>query len=145
MQSHHHIKETPIPDTLRRDGDQGGAAYEHAEQPSLQREALEPVQIGGYELDPGTMVWVDLHLVHHDPRWFEDPDRFWPERFDKDRIQRNPRQAFLAFGAGPRTCIGLGFSMMELQLVLAVVGQSYRLAWPAASADRSQRLSLNRA
>ncbi len=112
--------------------------------PSLQREAVEQVEIGGYSIDPGTLVWVDLHLIHHDPRWFEEPERFWPERFGKDRLRRSPRQAFLAFGAGPRTCIGLGFSMMELQLILAVVCQSCRLIWAGAGAERSHLRAVPR-
>jgi cytochrome P450 len=106
--------------------------------PSLQREALEWVEIGGYSIEPGTLVWVDVHLVHHDPRYFEQPERFWPERFGKDRIHRIPKQAFLPFGAGPRTCIGSTFSMMQMQLILTVVAQSYRLSWIEASADRSR-------
>jgi cytochrome P450 len=106
--------------------------------PSLQREVLEPLELGGYTLEPGTLVWVDCHLVHHDPRYFEEPQRFWPERFDKERTHRIPKQAFLPFGAGPQTCIGHGLAMMQMQLILTVVSQSYRLAWALGGADRSR-------
>ncbi|HEU4327308.1 MAG TPA: cytochrome P450 [Roseiflexaceae bacterium] len=103
---------------------------------ALHREVTQPVQVGSYTLEPGTIVWVDLHLLHHDPRLFAEPERFWPERFGPERERAIPRYAFLPFGAGPRTCIGNGLAMMQMQLIVTVVAQSYRLALPPDGAAR---------
>jgi cytochrome P450 len=69
------------------------------------------------------MQWV----VHRDPRWFDDPTAFRPERWDNDLARRLPRGAYFPFGDGPRICIGNHFAVMETVLILATVLQRYRL------------------
>jgi cytochrome P450 len=70
--------------------------------------------------------WVS----HRDPRWFDDPLRFRPERWENDFAKTLPRFAYLPFGGGPRVCIGNNFALMEAILVLATVLQRYRLRLP---------------
>ncbi len=66
--------------------------------------------------------------MQRDERFFEDPERFEPERFAKGWEERIPRYAYLPFGGGPRVCIGNGFAMMEAQLILATVAQKWKRA-----------------
>ena len=91
------------------------------------REALEDCEIGGYLVPKGTQFFLVQYLVHRDPRWFENPESFQPERWDGDLIKRLPRCAYFPFGDGPRVCIGNHFAMMEAVLVLATIVQRYRL------------------
>jgi cytochrome P450 len=95
--------------------------------PSIGREALADCEIGGYQVPRGTQVGLCQWVVHHDQRWFEEPDAFRPERWDNDLIRRLPRCAYFPFGDGPRVCIGYHFAMMEAVLILATVVSGYRL------------------
>jgi cytochrome P450 len=67
------------------------------------------------------------HAVHRHPAFWEEPERFDPDRFTPERSAGRPRFAYIPFGGGPRICIGNSFAMMEAQLVLATVAQHYRL------------------
>jgi cytochrome P450 len=91
------------------------------------RQALANCEIGGYSVPKGTQVFLVIWLVHHDSRWFPDPDSFRPERWDNDLIKRLPRCAYFPFGDGARICIGNHFAMMEAVLILATVVQKYHL------------------
>jgi cytochrome P450 len=97
---------------------------------ALVREAKEDVQVGEYILNKGATVWISPYLLHRDPRFFENPERFWPERFTKERARRIPKYAYIPFGTGPRICIGQALSLMQIRLILATVAQKYRLVLP---------------
>ena len=62
---------------------------------------------------------ISQWVIHRDPRWFEAPDEFRPERWESEKTQRPSRCAFMPFGAGPRQCIGRHFAMMEAVIILA--------------------------
>lgn len=66
-------------------------------------------------------------MTHRDPRWFPDPDRFSPDRWEDKSAGQLPRFAYFPFGGGPRVCIGAGFAMMEATLLLASIAQRYQL------------------
>ena len=91
------------------------------------REPIEDVTIGGYTVPRGSLVTVNTYALHRDPRFFEEPERFNPERFAAGWEDRIPRYAYLPFGGGPRVCIGNGFAMMEARLILATVARRWRL------------------
>jgi cytochrome P450 len=93
----------------------------------LGREAIEPVELGGYLIARGTTVFMTASVIHRDPRWYDDPAAFQPERWADGLIQRIPRYAYFPFGGGPRICIGNQFALMEATLVLATIAQKYRL------------------
>jgi cytochrome P450 len=93
---------------------------------SFARQAIEPVEIGGYHIPKDWEVNVISYSAHRDPRWWSAAEEFRPERFlveDPDR----PKYAYIPFGGGPRVCIGNSFAMMEAQLVLATIAQHCRL------------------
>jgi cytochrome P450 len=93
----------------------------------LGREAIEPSQVGGYRVPVGTTVYMSQWVVHRDPRFFDDPESFRPERWQDGLLKRIPRYAYFPFGGGPRICIGNGFAMMEAVLLLATIAQRFRL------------------
>jgi cytochrome P450 len=72
-------------------------------------------------------VILPAWVVHRDPRWFEDPEAFRPERWAGDLAHRLPRFAYFPFGGGPRQCIGNAFATMEAILILATIAQRFRL------------------
>ncbi len=94
------------------------------------RESLDDFQIGPYRLPAGTNVVLCQGLVHRDPRFFDEPERFIPERWVDDPIRhgRMPRFAYFPFGGGPRICIGASFAMLEATLLLVTILQKYHLS-----------------
>ncbi|MDE3110308.1 MAG: cytochrome P450 [Acidobacteriota bacterium] len=93
------------------------------------RETVEPVQLGGYEFAPGTTILFSQWVTHRDPRFFDDPDAFRPERWLDGLEDRLPPGAYIPFGAGPRRCIGEGFALLEAATVIATLARrfSFRL------------------
>ncbi len=91
------------------------------------RRAIEDVEIGGYTIPRGTVVLFSQYLLHHDARFFPDPERFDPERWLPERQQARPKFAYFPFGGGNRVCIGESFAWMEGILVLATLARRWRL------------------
>src|SRR5215813_5542709 len=92
----------------------------------MARLVKEPVEVAGYKLVPGNGVACAQWVVHRDPRWFDDAEKFLPERWHGDLLKRIPRFAYFPFGGGPRQCIGNSFALMEATLILATISQKFR-------------------
>ncbi|HUP89952.1 MAG TPA: cytochrome P450, partial [Longimicrobiales bacterium] len=91
------------------------------------REAVNDCKVGGYDVPAGTTLFMSAWVVHRDPRFYDQPDEFKPERWLDGLADRLPRHAYMPFGGGPRICIGNNFAMMEAILLLATIAQRYRL------------------
>jgi cytochrome P450 len=91
------------------------------------RRPIEDVTIGGHFIPAGTNVLMSQWVVHRDPRWFTDPLRFDPDRWEGGLAGRLPKYAYFPFGGGPRVCIGNAFAMFEATLVLAMMAQRFTL------------------
>lgn len=98
------------------------------------REAIAPVEIGGYPIQPGgwtglnrAWVYVFPWITHRDPRYFDNPLKFDPERFSPGRSDNIQPFTYIPFGAGPRACIGAALASMEMVLIVATVLQRYRV------------------
>jgi cytochrome P450 len=89
------------------------------------REAVEHDDIDGHRIRPGTTVLVPVHQIHHDERWWPNPEEFDPTRFLGDAAQERPRSAYLPFGGGRRICIGQSFALMEMVLMAAIMSQRF--------------------
>jgi cytochrome P450 len=94
---------------------------------AIGRQALTDCEIGGYHVPAGTTVYVSPWVMHRDPRWFDDPQAFRPERWAGSLAKELPRFAYMPFGGGARICIGNRFAMMEAVLILATVARQFRL------------------
>ncbi len=93
------------------------------------RQAIADCEIGGYAIPAGTTIIISPWVLHRDPRHFERPTEFRPERWSGDLARQLPRFAYIPFGGGPRICIGNRFAMMESVLILATAAQRFRLEW----------------
>lgn len=91
----------------------------------LGRTVRTDLVLGAWHAPAGTVVAVSPLLLHRDPRWFPDPDRFDPGRWLDERRAGVPRHAYLPFGAGPRSCIGEQFAWAEATTVLATIAARY--------------------
>ena len=91
------------------------------------RQALKDDELGGFHLPRGWLAFVIPYVLHRLPAFWDDPDAFDPERFTPERSADRSKYVYLPFGAGPRQCIGSHFALIEAQLVLATLAQSYRL------------------
>lgn len=94
------------------------------------REAITPCELGGYRVPAGGTILMSQWAVHRDPRWYDAPERFLPERWGEGLERRLPKCAYFPFGGGPRVCIGNHFAQMEAVLVLATVARCWRVAVP---------------
>jgi cytochrome P450 len=92
---------------------------------SIDREALEEDEIGGYSIPAMSTVFTSPYATHRHPDFWPEPERFDPERFlgSSDRH----RFAYFPFGGGRRQCIGKAFALMEATIALAVIAQRFQV------------------
>jgi cytochrome P450 len=94
---------------------------------TMSREALAEDEIEGHRVAKGSVVSIVPWVIHRHRLLWDRPDVFDPERFAPARAAERPRFAYIPFGGGPRICIGAGFAMTEALIILAMLGQRYRL------------------
>lgn len=78
----------------------------------------------------GCSILMSQWAMHRNPKYFEDPEEFKPERWKNDLEKRLPRGVYFPFADGPRICIGKGFAQMEAVLLLATIAQKFQLMVP---------------
>jgi cytochrome P450 len=94
---------------------------------AIARETACDTHIVDQPVSKRTIVLVSPWVLHRDPRFFERPDEFRPERWADGLAQRLPRFAYLPFGGGPRICLGSTFAQVEIVLLLTQLAQRFRL------------------
>ncbi|NES69070.1 MAG: cytochrome P450, partial [Okeania sp. SIO2D1] len=92
---------------------------------ALQRQVKSPLEIMGYQFQPGTFLSPCIYLTHHREDLYPQPKQFKPERFLERQF--SPYE-YLPFGGGNRRCIGQAFALFEMKLVLATILSSWELA-----------------
>lgn len=90
------------------------------------REALVDTEVHGFHCPRGTTLLMPAWAVHRDPRYFEEPDAFLPERWRGDFEKKLPKCAYFPFSAGPRVCLGTHFAMVQMKLVIAMMAQQFQ-------------------
>ncbi len=83
----------------------------------VNRQATEPVSLGGYEFDAGAQFMLPQWVVHRDERFWDDPEQFDPSRWERDTNRGT--FAYFPFSGGPRACVGNDFARQELVIALA--------------------------
>jgi cytochrome P450 len=91
------------------------------------REAILDDVLDGYRIPAQTLIFISPFVGHRDPKYWPDPERFDPERFTPEQVAGRPRHVYYPFGEGPHVCIGNSFALMEMQLILAMALQRFRL------------------
>jgi cytochrome P450 len=104
----------------------------------LMRRVTSPVGLAGHRIDVGTEIFFSPYAVHHDPRYYADPDNFDPNRWLPANCADLPRGAFLPFGSGKRLCIGEELAWSELVVILATVVARWTLTVPPGSPVRAR-------
>ncbi|MBS1593730.1 MAG: cytochrome P450 [Bacteroidetes bacterium] len=90
------------------------------------RRAIEADEIGGYYIAPQTNVVVPIIYLHHSPKYWDQPEKFMPERFAPEKRNSIDRYVYMPFGGGPRLCIGNNFAMLEMQIILITLYRRFR-------------------
>jgi len=90
------------------------------------RENIVDDTLLGYSIQKGTLIGVSFYELHRNPKYWENPERFNPERF-LGAQRKQSMQYFYPFGAGPRMCIGMGFAMYEMGLALSYLVGKYHI------------------
>jgi len=94
---------------------------------AMGRCAREDFRLGDFFLPAKTTILMSQFITHRDARFFPEPLRFDPERFTPEAKSRRTKLTYFPFGAGVRQCIGESFAWMEGVLLLATVGQKWKL------------------
>ena len=91
------------------------------------RRALEPFEVRGFRIGARSVVLMSQYIMHRDPRYFPDPERFDPERWTPEAQASRPKFSYFPFGGGTRICIGEQFAWMEGILLIAAIAQQWRM------------------
>jgi cytochrome P450 len=98
----------------------------------MTRRTARPITLGGHAIPARALVRLTPWVMHHDERFFPQPERFDPARFLPD-AEPPPRGAYVPFGLGPRVCLGQHFATLEMTLIAAMLLQRLRIE-PCAEA-----------
>ena len=109
----------------------------------LLREPIADDEIDGYRIPAGKSVGVFQWVTHRDPRFYDDPLAFQPERWTDDFRRNLHPFAYFPFGGGPRRCLGDRFALQESRLVLATMAQSIHFeAIPSTDLELEPAITL---
>eukprot|EP00008_Paramoeba_atlantica_P003345 CAMPEP_0201476702 /NCGR_PEP_ID=MMETSP0151_2-20130828/1852_1 /ASSEMBLY_ACC=CAM_ASM_000257 /TAXON_ID=200890 /ORGANISM="Paramoeba atlantica, Strain 621/1 / CCAP 1560/9" /LENGTH=474 /DNA_ID=CAMNT_0047857163 /DNA_START=187 /DNA_END=1611 /DNA_ORIENTATION=- len=98
--------------------------------PSLPKYITSDGTLGDLHLPAGTLVNVDIRGLHRSPKYWKEPEKYWPERFD-ERVNPHPvLYSFLPFSDGKRNCIGQKLAMLEMTATIARLVQTYEIGPP---------------
>jgi len=92
----------------------------------IDRRALGADRLGEISVSKGDLVIISSYALHRKPDLWKDPDLFRPERFEPGHEEQTNKFAYLPFGSGPRVCMGMGFAMIESQIILATLLTRFR-------------------
>ncbi|XP_001649101.2 probable cytochrome P450 9f2 [Aedes aegypti] len=88
-----------------------------------------------FTIDRGACVWIPVHGIHRDPKYYPNPDKFDPERFSESNRDNIDMTMYMPFGAGPRNCIGSRFALMEIKAIMYALLLQFRI-------DRNDKTSV---
>jgi cytochrome P450 len=91
------------------------------------RQAAHDVTVAGMRIPKGTLVFMSPYVMHRDPRYFPDPERFDPDRWTPEFKAGLPKFAYFPFSGGARGCIGEPFAWMEAVLIVATLAQRWTM------------------
>jgi cytochrome P450 len=91
----------------------------------VSRMVAEEGELGGFRIPKGEQLMISSYVVQRDPKHWEDPERFDPDRFLPERAPKSSQFIYFPFGGGPRVCIGSNFALMEMQTIIATILRRY--------------------
>jgi cytochrome P450 len=107
---------------------------------AIPRESIGEDVVGGYRIPSKTTIMIPVVSIHHDPRWWDRPNEFLPERWEDKSGGARHRFAYLPFGMGPRVCLGEQFAITEGTLLLARLFERFEVT---PLSDTPQQVDYN--
>ncbi|XP_050337305.1 probable cytochrome P450 4d14 [Bactrocera neohumeralis] len=95
--------------------------------PSIGRYIEQDIYLDGKLYPANTNVTVMIYHALRDPAYFKDPEKFIPERFYSDNIEKINTFAYVPFSAGPRNCVGQKFALLEMKSTISKILRHYEL------------------
>ncbi|MGE0857376.1 MAG: cytochrome P450, partial [Hyphomicrobiaceae bacterium] len=92
----------------------------------LIRVAAKDDEIGGKQIRAGDRIVIFGYAAHHNPKFWDEPEEFRPERWMDKSAKRQVKYSYVPFGAGKRSCIGGAMSQVENTLALALLLRRFR-------------------
>ena len=111
---------------------------------ALPRQAQKDVVLAGHEVPKGSIVLTAAYCVHRDPRFWDEPEAFRPERWEGGARKARTKMTYFPFGGGSRVCIGEAFAWMEGTLLLATIARAFVGKRHAGHPLASETLFTNR-
>ena len=109
---------------------------------TMGRRALAGHSLGNHAIEKDALVIMSQWVVHRDPRWWDEPAAFKPERWMAPVAER-PKYSYFPFGGGSRVCIGESFAWTEAILLLATIAQRWRFVRGSAPTPTTEpRITL---
>ena len=94
---------------------------------TLGRQAINDYNLGDYMIPAKSIILMSQYVMHRNPKYFPEPDLFYPERWTRETRIQLPRFNYFPFGGGIRGCIGEAFAWMEGILIVATVCRRWRM------------------
>jgi cytochrome P450 len=94
---------------------------------TLGRQAINDYNLDGYVIPAKSIILMSQYVMHRNPKYFPEPDLFYPERWTRENRIELPRFSYFPFGGGIRGCIGEAFAWMEGILIVATVCRRWRM------------------
>ncbi|WP_193221918.1 cytochrome P450 [Amylibacter sp. SFDW26] len=98
--------------------------------PQVGRTVTDACCLGGVAVLPGDHITVAIEPIHQDPKYWDKPDQFNPDRFLQGAEGCHHRYQFLPFGGGQHTCVGMRLALWEAQIILSGLVANFDLALP---------------
>ena len=98
------------------------------------REAQQDLALGSFRVAAGSIMLLSPWVTHRDPRFFDDPEGFRPERWLTRETSQPPKFAYFPFSGGPLHCLGQRFAAMEIMLTVSLIVWRFTLTSTSPSA-----------
>jgi cytochrome P450 len=94
---------------------------------TIGRQAIDDYKVDKYVIPAGSIILMSQYVMHHNPRYYTDPDLFYPDRWSKELKSHLPRFSYFPFGGGIRGCIGEPFAWLEGILLIATICNQWKM------------------
>ena len=91
------------------------------------RQAINDYKVSKYVIPAGSVIFMSQYVMHRNPRYYSDPDIFYPDRWSKEKMLPLPRFSDFPFEGGIRGCVGESFAWMEGILLLAMICHQWKM------------------
>jgi len=96
--------------------------------PMVMRNVANDDILLNYKIPKNLMVVISPYAIHHNPKYYDNPETFNPENFSEEKIKNRHPYAFIPFLTGERNCIGMKFAMLEFKVIMAMLFQKFEFS-----------------